>query len=148
MTIPAECITRRSDPEIVFKENRSRFVVLNPHRQTLDSVRVDGCAITSGIRCDFLIQNGVQAFIELKGSDVKHAVEQLVRSMEKLADKKKKMFCFIVSTRCPLISTEIQKFKREFRKEWNADLQIKNGVIIWEVPGQVKGDSLRKRRSR
>ena len=41
--------------------------------------------------------------------------------------------CFIASTRCPITSPQIQKFKKNFKRNYNARLTIKNGEITYTV---------------
>ena len=78
--------------------------------------------------------NGQEVYIELKGSDVKHAVEQLATTIQKLTDDMSvSKLCFVASTRCPITSTQIQKFKKEFMQKYKANLTIKNGEIVHKV---------------
>jgi hypothetical protein len=139
------CETVSSDPSIVISDpgsrnNRSKFRLCNPRRASIKVVQVDDCVIKEGIRCDYLLvlPNGQELYVELKGSDVKHAVEQITRSIDLLAcnchpvDK----LCFIASTRCPINSTEIQNLKKKFRQKYNAHLTIKNGEIIYSYDSE------------
>lgn len=132
------CETVRSDPNIVVSDpgsrnNRSRFRLHNPKRSCVKIVQVDDCVVKEGIRCDYLLilSNEQEIYVELKGSDVKHAVEQLSRSIDLLACNCNALIklCFISSTRCPINSTEIQNLKRKFRQKYKAKLTIKNGEI-------------------
>jgi len=77
------------------------------------------------------LPNEQEVYIELKGSDVKHAVEQISRSIDLLACNCHSVIklCFIASTRCPINSTEIQNLKKKFRQKYNAKIIIKNGEI-------------------
>ena len=74
-----------------------------------------------------------EIYIELKGSDVKHAVEQIATTIQKLGLNMSAAICFIASTRCPINSTQIQNLKKKFRKNYNAKLTIKNGEIVHKV---------------
>jgi hypothetical protein len=91
------------------------------------------------MRCDYLvIAPGQEIYIELKGSNVKHAVEQLATTIEhkhikQLTDKSSLKLCFIASTRCPINSTEIQNLKKKFKQKYQAKLTIKNGEIIHKL---------------
>lgn len=135
------CETTSTDPNIVVSDthnqnSRSRFRLHNPTKLSIKIVRVDDCVIREGIRCDYLIltPNGEEMYVELKGSDVRHAVKQIARSIDLLTctcqpvPKK----CFIASTRCPINSTEIQNLKKKFRRQYNAELVIKNGEIDYK----------------
>lgn len=132
------CETVSSDPNIVVSDpssqnNRSKFRLHNPKRASIKIVQVDDCVVKEGIRCDYLIilPSGQEVYIELKGSDVKHAVEQIARSIDLLACNCHSVvkLCFIASTRCPINSTEIQNLKKKFRQKYNAQITIKNGEI-------------------
>lgn len=132
------CETIRSDTNIVISDpgsgnNRSKFRLQNPQRYSIKVVQVDGCAIQEGVRCDylFILPNGQELYVELKGSNVKHAVEQIARSIDLLACNCQSTvkLCFIATTRCPIASTEIQILKKKFKQKYNAKLTIKNGEI-------------------
>ena len=133
-----ECESLKSDSSIVItdrnsRNNRSKFCLNNPKRASIKVVQVDGCAIKEGVRCDYLLilPDGQELYIELKGSDIKHAVEQIAKSIDLLACNCYPIIklCFIASTRCPINSTEIQNLKKKFRQKYNAQLTIKNGEI-------------------
>ena len=92
MKIPCACIEQTSNPLIVFKEKKAKITFQNTSRKEYQSVTVDGCVIKEGNKCDFLLvsnEYGDQYFVELKGENVNHAVEQLETSMEQLMDKRK-----------------------------------------------------------
>jgi hypothetical protein len=132
------CETVCSDPNIVIADSGSRnshskFRLYNPRRSFVRIIQVDDCAVKEGVRCDYLIvlSNEQEIYIELKGSDVKHAVEQISRSIDLLTCNCNSIIklCFISSTRCPINSAEIQNLKKKFRQKYNAQLVIKNGEI-------------------
>ncbi|MGF7109392.1 hypothetical protein [Treponema pedis] len=72
---------------MIVKENGKEFKIDNPNCKKLEKIRVDGCLITSNIRCDYAVLvdrdfknlNNVY-LIELKGSDVKHGYKQLLET--------------------------------------------------------------------
>lgn len=116
-----DCETVSSDPNIVVSDlgsrnNRSKFRLHNPKRAPIKVVQVDGCVVKEGVRCDYLLvlPDGQELYIELKGSDVKHAVEQIAKSINLLTCNCRSVvkLCFIASTRCPINSTEIQNIKK------------------------------------
>ena len=142
-----DCEKIRTDSKIVItdpgsKNNRSKFRLENPKKSDVRVIQVDDCVIKQGMRCDYLViipnnnksADGQEVYVELKGSDVKHAVEQLATTIEKLTDNMSaSKLCFVASTSCPLTSTQIQKFKKEFKKKYKAKLTIKNGEIVHKV---------------
>lgn len=113
------------------------MVFRNPAQHRLRRIEVDGCLDMAGPKCDFLMicPAEVEHFVELKGSDVKHAAGQLeatIRAISAVAKTTLK-HCFVVSTRCPLTSPEIQNLKKKFKNNFNATLTIKNLVCEFEV---------------
>ena len=99
-------------------------------------IKIDGCVIKKGKRCDYLVilSSGEELYIELKGSKVSYAVEQILASIPELtADKSKEKLGFICSTRCPINSTETQKLKKNVKKKYNLKLTIKNGEIVYKI---------------
>lgn len=142
-----KCEKIRKDTKIVLidpgsSNNRSKFRLENPQRLEVRVIQVDDCVIKQGVRCDYLVITPSQdrtfdsqeIYIELKGSDVRHAVEQIATTIQKLCSNMSVLkLCFIASTRCPMNSTQIQNLKKKFRKKYNAKLTIKNGEITYEV---------------
>ncbi len=71
----------------------------------------------------------IEYYIELKGKQVEHACEQLRVTIEQLTkNKNDKKYSFIVSTACPLTTTEVQIYKAFFKKKYNCVLQVKSNV--------------------
>ena len=147
MTDFGNCEKIRKDTKIVITDpgsgnNRSKFRLENPQKLEIRVIQVDDCVIKQGMRCDYLIiapskdkpSDVQEIYIELKGSDVRHAVEQIATTIQKLgSNMSASKLCFIASTRCPINSTQIQNLKKKFRKEYNAKLTIKNGEIVHKV---------------
>lgn len=142
------CEKIRKDSKIVItdpgsKNNRSKFRLENSKKLDVRVIQVDDCVIKQGMRCDYLVIitpsndksfDGQEIYIELKGSDVKHAVEQLATTIQKLTSNMSlSKLCFISSTRCPINSTEIQNIKKKFKQKYQAKLTIKNGEIIHQM---------------
>lgn len=99
---------------------------------------VDGGIITDTTRskCDKVVyicnsdgvaENGI--FVELKGRNVEHAIEQLASTLEHAIFKQnraKKIFARAVTNRCPANAgnTSTEKAKRKFRQSYNCELKI------------------------
>ena len=115
-----ECFTRHTKKKFVVKEQKSEVIFQNPAQHEIQEIRVDDCILTEGIRCDYLVTVDLadaSVFVELKGADVKHAVEQLTRSHRELAEHcKRNKFWIVSTTRCPLTSTEIQNLAVRIRR--------------------------------
>lgn len=82
------------------------------------------------MRCDYALipSTGVEIYVELKGSDIAHAVKQIESTIELLsaAPQKIKKLCFLVSTRVPKQTTNVQQLQSQFKKKFNASFRIKN----------------------
>lgn len=82
---------------------------------------IDGCVISNGERCDHYLKieqsnSFSHLFVELKGSDVEKAVNQIMTTVKSGAvsiARQEKMHGAIVSTRNPLNSTETSKLKKK-----------------------------------
>lgn len=74
---------------MMVKENGKEFKIDNPNCKKLEKICVDGCMITSGVRCDYAVlvdrnSNNLNDvyLIELKGCDAKRGYEQLLETYE------------------------------------------------------------------
>ena len=125
-----DCETLVSHRSIVLREKRSCITFHNLRCAPVRRIVIDNCVITQGPRCDYLLINNssVEYFVELKGSDVRHALVQLEKSIKQVSadvrtgEKK----AFVISTRCPLASTEVQTQQLHFRKKYKATLTIRS----------------------
>lgn len=129
----AACCNLVGHKRITVSENGKTFTLLNPRKSLINVIRVDGCVIKNNIACDWLFvpeNHALEYFIELKGSDVGRALEQLRSTIEMLSLEKRKLpkKCFVISARCPLVSTEVQIYASRFKKNYNADLLIRRLV--------------------
>lgn len=73
----------------VFKDKKviRQFVAINKSSKMIKGLRVDDCLITDGLKCDYLLIIEAEEklyFIELKGSDLIKAVEQINITLDKL----------------------------------------------------------------
>jgi hypothetical protein len=119
-----------SYPKIEFSGPRTSTVyILNPSRHTIEKIRVDDCAITSGMRCDWMARttgaSPEEIYIELKGAGrLPRAVQQLEVSVKKLSIDvaKCKKRCLVVCSSMSLVSTTLQQCKARFKNKYNARL--------------------------
>ena len=129
MKIKSECLEELFNAKIVCEEHKQKIIFINRSKKQIFKIRVDGCQITNGKRCDFLVLNSNdhdEHFVELKGSDIKYAIAQLAQSIKILGDKNNTKYSYIISNRCPISSAELQVERLKFRKVNNSDLIIKN----------------------
>ena len=127
------CSQKVRHSKIVFEDGKGKCKMCfdNPNRRVVTKILVDNCAITEGKRCDFLLldHNSIEYFIELKGKQVAYACSQVEETIKKLTkDVLAIKYSFIVSTACPLTTTEVQIFKATFKKKYNCSLIVKNNI--------------------
>lgn len=114
----------------IYEENRSKLTLENTDKIESTSIIVDGCEIKgTAIRCDFMhIAKEIEFYIELKGQDIQHAVDQIEATIKRLSTDSKKVQkkTYIICTRSPLSSTKVQAFKYYFKKNYNSDFILKS----------------------
>lgn len=73
------CVEETSVSKIKLEECGRKVVFLNPANDAHHVTRVDGCVIKSGSRADWIVSRaGVgHVIVELKGTDVGHAIQQI-----------------------------------------------------------------------
>ena len=89
LNVECRCFCDRRS-KIIIQENKSKYIAKNNDTALVEQYKVDGCLITKGIRCDYLLINSSKLksyFIELKGSDINHAVDQIDQSIKTLGTK-------------------------------------------------------------
>lgn len=124
--VPSVCVKETTDSRITFCEKRSVIHFLNPKRYEYKRVAVDGCAIKSGLKCDNLLTNQdekEERFVELKGTDIPHGIDQLRASIQLLGEYSEGRKAYLVFTACSTAAqTKIQIAKIEFKRRFNAEL--------------------------
>ena len=123
-----DCTEEKSDPIIVLEEQGKKMIFLNKQRKKIKVTIVDGCEITDGIRCDYLVKNpkSDEFFVELKGTDIEHACKQLEASIKILSVSPNLKHSFVIATRvAPAINPTIQILMSRFRKKLNSKLFVK-----------------------
>ncbi|WP_298884260.1 hypothetical protein [uncultured Polaribacter sp.] len=131
-----KCTQTTNNKLIVFQENRSKLIVSNKAQIETTKVVVDGCEITSGLRCDFmLLAQDLEYFIELKGQHIDHAIKQLITTINKLSSNPKKMkkTSFVICTRSPINSASIQNLQVKFKKNFNSKLIVRSSPYKHEI---------------
>ena len=135
-----ECSELHQRPKISLSgERTTKVCFLNPQRRTVEQITVDDCAITQGVRCDWLLLlndaiSRAEIYVELKGSDIPHAVEQLKATIVQLSADFRRLpkRCLVVFTRSPMSGTDIQNLKVRFWNDFSARFEmVRDGA---EVP--------------
>ena len=136
------CGECRKDSIIVLtdrnKKTGPRFIGRNSNKKDILQVEVDHCLKITGKRCDYLLidqDENAAHFIELKGSKIKDAFEQLENSILVISNPEKNYIsrkfdrkqAYVVSTQVnPRLTTEIQRAQKSFKKNYNTELVVKN----------------------
>jgi|GEM_PF-353223 len=136
--IPANCCFDDDCKVIVFRDTgRQKLTIKNDQRFKFKKIIVDGCVITEQNspgekKCDFLLSipdhpNCNEYYIELKGSDIKHAVEQIYSTIQKLSSVKSMQMKkgYIICNKSPMSSTHIQKIQKQAREQFNLVLVVR-----------------------
>jgi hypothetical protein len=140
-----KCEEYKCDKKIVLEENKSKITFLNPNQDKILRIKVDGCVISDNetLRCDYALipSDEVEIYVELKGSDIVHAVEQIKSTIQLLSDnpQKIKKLCFVVSTRVPKQTTTIQQLQSQFKRNFNASFRVKNIQDEYDLSTKVGG---------
>ena len=83
------CICSTKDSQIKFEENKRKIIFLNPSNHRYKKVKVDGCAIKTGQKCDDLLisqDEHEEHFVVLKGVDIMHTIDQLEQTILKIGE--------------------------------------------------------------
>jgi len=130
MEIKARCIDETTEKLIVCEEHKRKIVFINDKHSLVKKIEIDGCQITDGLRCDYLVMyDKIQNFIELKGKDLNHAFKQLIRSLELLGKGDFTKNCYVITSRSPLSSAQIQNQRIIFKRKYKTYLDVKNNVL-------------------
>lgn len=118
----------------VASENGKRFEVVS--KEDFTKIRIDDCLITSKQvqKCDFGFVSHLNNdfyFVELKGKDVKIALDQIISTINFFDSNfikipQGKRYGFIISSRNPLSSTETNNLKQAFAKKYGRLLEIRS----------------------
>lgn len=122
------CISETTDSQIKFEENKRKIIFLNPRRFPYKCVDVDGCTIKEGARCDKLLlstDEREERYVELKGTDVMHAIDQLEETIKRLGEYTDNRHAYVISTNvAPAINTNRQAKIKYFKEKYCAELKI------------------------
>ena len=106
---PADCVEScdcRS--KIICEENKIKYIAHNPNEKCVYKIKVDGGLIKEKVRCDWAVavvsnEDSLEEIflVELKGSDIDHAFEQITVTIEFLSTRysAKKWFARVVCSK-------------------------------------------------
>ena len=118
------------------KGSKVKYIYKNKDSNYLSIYRVDGGLIDNGAKCDYLLLNCEKQqsyFIELKGSDLSHAIDQIDRSINILKNDLSgfAFFARIVLTRVnttDLIDPKLIRLERKVNG-LNGNLKKQTGLL-------------------
>ena len=125
----AKCRKTVTDSRVKFEENGKKVVFLNATREEFLKTRVDGCLKDCSPACDRVATqpNRGDVLVELKGSDVSHALEQLLSTAHYWTQRGYRageLAALVVSSQFPRFSTGIQRAQLNFAKKFKAPLHV------------------------
>jgi hypothetical protein len=129
MTIRAECIQASSPALVKVEEGRMKAVIRNASNLAVRKIHYDGCCINNATACDYLVHfiSACTVFIELKGSDVGHACNQIEESVKRLKYDQglcKPWAALVVCTQYPRQTTKVQLARKRFRDSYKMPLHV------------------------
>lgn len=131
-----DCIVYRDfRPQAVCEEKGKRYNLVNDKHYLIALFHMDGGIVRSEKnipKCDFLYVVYDQAcptaiFVELKGKDIKHAVNQLKASIDRFGKTMKRRICArVVCSSVPRLYNDpiVKKLKKELAGQYNGTLLI------------------------
>jgi phosphatidylserine decarboxylase len=117
--------------EILVQENGRKATVLNKDRSVFSVIKVDGGVVVQSTACDYIISKAEKAdlLIELKGVDVRRAVEQISATAElweasgvRAGDIAGLIVCARLPN--PRFSTSIQRARHDFQARYKGPLHV------------------------
>ena len=147
ISVPSKCEDKHTEERFSVSEQRSEVIFLNPLKQAVRHITVDGCVFkdTDGKRCDHLVnvsEANLSVLVELKGSDMATAFEQLIITQGHLADhinrRKHWIICYSGS---PRFDTNIQNLTLQARRESQAKLFVAESPYSYPLSTMHTGAS-------
>lgn len=124
------CRSSSTGSTVAVTDAGKTFALSNPSKSVVDVTKVDGCAITIGIRCDYLycLESTREIFVELKGADIKKAVRQIAATVPQLSSVKKELRAgVVVASRVPRADTATQVAMADVRRNHLSKLVVRSG---------------------
>lgn len=125
--------------KISVSENGKRYLLATNGKEESVVYAVDGIIVKDGLRCDKLVlvkrsakdvkpEQWTEAFVELKGVDTNHAIDQLRQTLKKAIFKHPSNDDIRARIVAQFFSSNksnpaMEKAKQEFRKDYNCDLR-------------------------
>lgn len=128
------CIRPSTDSQIKFEEFNRKIIFLNPNKELYQKVQVDGCTIIDGVKCDKLLLSAdehEERYVELKGTDVMHAIDQLEATILRLGEFEDNRHSYVICTNvAPAYTTQIQKKQMLFKRKYKSELVVREKQMM------------------
>ena len=129
MSFKKGCVAAQSEHPVKLSDSGKYALINNETRNTYEIIHFDGCEIIGSLAADFVIHHPAvgDCIVELKGSDVNHALDQVTETAKYLAHRalrRGKLAGLVISTKYPRIDTKVQRCKAMFKSKWNAKLTV------------------------
>lgn len=133
----ADCRDETTDSKIVREERKKRYCLENPRRNHVVVFAMDGGIIHDEVgkqKCDYLYavrekENIIPIFVELKGKDVAHGLEQILESVRDFygAFSSDKVLARIICKSVPRITNDQKsvKLRKELKEKYHGELVVK-----------------------
>lgn len=129
------CTVNTTNQKIVVKENKSTFCILNTNGNQIEKIQVDGCLLDNRVeKCDwlFFVPHSNQAlYVELKGSDISKAGQQLESTIMATANRFENCIknCYVTTSKVPKYGSPVQKLQIMLKRKYGATLKVKNNIL-------------------
>ncbi|MFM0670242.1 hypothetical protein [Paraburkholderia sediminicola] len=124
------CVSATSATKIKVSEAKSRqAVVLNPNKDEFHVVNFDGCVLKNQTAADRIVSKALvgDLIVELKGKNVKHAMEQIVATVSYLKQNEVaegKVGAIVVCNEYPRTTSTIQVLKFALKKKFDCPVKV------------------------
>jgi len=132
--VPEHCLSETSGTKVKVEANARRAIFDNADNATIQIIDVD-CWMqgSKGLKADYLVLKSqmVDVVVELKGSDIRHAIRQIVATSEQWRNatlSKEMMGGLVIFTHSPETSASLANKKKTLRNKNKIHLEVdKNG---------------------
>jgi len=137
----SNCEEINSDPKIVINDpdgGKTELRLRNFKGIKVRIIKIDNCVIEDITRCDYVVEIPIDnikvvLFVELKGKNVEHGIEQLEKTINHICFKdrynsvlNKRAYLMITQLKIP--KSKVENFKEKFRNKHNCLLIIEEYV--------------------
>lgn len=125
----SECTKTVRFTKVKIEENKRKAVFRNPKKLKYEVTMIDDCLIKTGIRADYLVTeaSNLSALVELKGTGVSHACDQLFASAENQKVKEligKKLGFLVICSKYPRFDGFVAKAKQRAADKYKAGFHV------------------------